>query len=81
MRGRGVTAFSRADRNDPCPCGSGHKFKRCCGAGRPASAASEPPRDTRRQQLNLGPLSEAGELREAAEELRDLGHRLSEPHA
>jgi len=19
-------------RNDPCPCGSGHKYKRCCGA-------------------------------------------------
>lgn len=22
-------------RNAPCPCGSGRKFKRCCGAGRP----------------------------------------------
>jgi len=21
----------RAGRNDPCPCGSGKKFKRCCG--------------------------------------------------
>lgn len=20
----------RAGRNDPCPCGSGEKFKRCC---------------------------------------------------
>ena len=20
-------------RNDPCPCGSGKKYKRCCGAG------------------------------------------------
>lgn len=20
-------------RNDPCPCGSGSKFKRCCGRG------------------------------------------------
>jgi uncharacterized protein YecA (UPF0149 family) len=20
-------------RNDPCPCGSGRKYKRCCGAG------------------------------------------------
>ncbi|HEY8492750.1 MAG TPA: SEC-C metal-binding domain-containing protein [Myxococcota bacterium] len=19
-------------RNDPCPCGSGKKYKRCCGA-------------------------------------------------
>ena len=22
----------RAQRNDPCPCGSGRKYKRCCGA-------------------------------------------------
>lgn len=22
---------SRVGRNDPCPCGSGAKFKRCCG--------------------------------------------------
>ena len=22
----------RISRNDPCPCGSGRKFKRCCGA-------------------------------------------------
>jgi uncharacterized protein YecA (UPF0149 family) len=22
---------ARAGRNDPCPCGSGKKFKRCCG--------------------------------------------------
>ncbi len=24
-------AFARAGRNDPCPCGSGKKFKHCCG--------------------------------------------------
>jgi SEC-C motif-containing protein len=22
---------TRAGRNDPCPCGSGRKFKQCCG--------------------------------------------------
>ncbi|HLN83423.1 MAG TPA: SEC-C metal-binding domain-containing protein, partial [Candidatus Binatia bacterium] len=22
-----------AGRNDPCPCGSGKKYKRCCGRG------------------------------------------------
>jgi len=27
---------SRVGRNDPCPCSSGKKFKRCCGAARPA---------------------------------------------
>jgi uncharacterized protein len=25
---------SLAERNDPCPCGSGKKFKQCCGSGR-----------------------------------------------
>jgi preprotein translocase subunit SecA len=24
--------FQKVGRNDPCPCGSGKKFKRCCGA-------------------------------------------------
>jgi len=23
---------SKAERNDPCPCGSGKKYKKCCGA-------------------------------------------------
>ena len=23
----------RAGRNNPCPCGNGRKFKKCCGAG------------------------------------------------
>jgi hypothetical protein len=27
-------AFQRAGRNDPCPCGSGQKFKKCHGKGR-----------------------------------------------
>jgi uncharacterized protein len=22
---------SKTSRNDPCPCGSGRKFKKCCG--------------------------------------------------
>lgn len=25
------TVTLRAGRNDPCPCGSGQKFKKCCG--------------------------------------------------
>ncbi len=27
-----VLAQKRAGRNDPCPCGSGKKYKKCCGA-------------------------------------------------
>jgi uncharacterized protein len=26
-------ARGNAGRNDPCPCGSGRKYKKCCGAG------------------------------------------------
>jgi hypothetical protein len=36
-RGGGAPAVSKAwqvGRNDPCPCGSGKKFKKCCGASR-----------------------------------------------
>ena len=28
---RGVSPVPMAGRNDPCPCGSGLKFKKCCG--------------------------------------------------
>ncbi len=28
-------------RNDPCPCNSGRKFKRCCGAGPPAPSLDQ----------------------------------------
>jgi preprotein translocase subunit SecA len=26
-----VKDLSKTGRNDPCPCGSGKKFKNCCG--------------------------------------------------
>jgi hypothetical protein len=32
--GGGGARRSASDRNAPCPCGSGRKFKRCCGATR-----------------------------------------------
>ena len=32
MGGSGVTDWSTVGRNDPCPCGSGKKFKKCHGA-------------------------------------------------
>ena len=25
------TIFKKVGRNDPCPCGSGKKYKKCCG--------------------------------------------------
>jgi DNA repair photolyase len=30
VRAADAQARARAGRNDPCPCGSGRKFKRCC---------------------------------------------------
>ncbi len=30
-------AAAMPGRNDPCPCGSGRKYKKCCGANAPAS--------------------------------------------
>ncbi|MFY9327767.1 MAG: SEC-C metal-binding domain-containing protein [Georgfuchsia sp.] len=27
-----VRGGPKIGRNDPCPCGSGKKFKKCCGA-------------------------------------------------
>ena len=28
-----VRSGDKVGRNDPCPCGSGKKYKKCCGAG------------------------------------------------
>ena len=27
-----ITRGKKIGRNDPCPCGSGKKYKKCCGA-------------------------------------------------
>jgi len=27
-----VRSGAKIGRNDPCPCGSGKKYKKCCGA-------------------------------------------------
>jgi uncharacterized protein len=32
IRARETQALPKAGRNDPCPCGSGKKFKKCCMA-------------------------------------------------
>jgi len=35
-----VVRREKVGRNDPCPCGSGKKYKKCHGAGAPASPAA-----------------------------------------
>ncbi|WP_082364086.1 SEC-C metal-binding domain-containing protein [Rhodopseudomonas sp. AAP120] len=37
---------TKVGRNEPCPCGSGKKYKRCCGSKRSADA-QRPPDDDR----------------------------------
>jgi len=40
-----VIRKEKVGRNDPCPCGSGKKFKKCHGAGgAPPTGDSSPPR-------------------------------------
>jgi len=29
---RAGPSLKKIGRNDPCPCGSGKKYKKCCGA-------------------------------------------------
>lgn len=38
-------------RNQPCPCGSGRKFKHCCGAQPPAGRRASNPADALREAL------------------------------
>ncbi len=33
-----VLAAPKVGRNDPCPCGSGKKFKKCCASALPPGA-------------------------------------------
>jgi uncharacterized protein YecA (UPF0149 family) len=28
-----IREAAKVGRNDPCPCGSGKKYKKCCGVG------------------------------------------------
>ena len=32
VAGQGTRHVEKIGRNDPCPCGSGKKYKKCCGA-------------------------------------------------
>lgn len=61
--------MSRTGRNDPCPCGSGKKFKACC-AGRAAPVAAPTPTPISLQAA-LG-LHRAGRLDEAERAYRQL---------
>jgi tetratricopeptide (TPR) repeat protein len=40
---REASIRERTGRNDPCPCGSGRKYKKCCLGKRQAAASAAPP--------------------------------------
>ena len=54
-----------AGRNEPCPCGSGRKYKHCCGRTTESSAATSSPGSS--GVGALAALLERGRLREAEE--------------
>ena len=68
-------AVARLGRNDPCPCGSGRKAKRCCGVERGPSedslARAYLSRAGRAAAFDLGSISEE-EFRVLLDELIEL---------
>jgi hypothetical protein len=36
LSSRSLTAMAKPGRNNPCPCGSGNKYKKCCLAKKEA---------------------------------------------
>ena len=59
--------LTKADRNDPCPCGSGVKFKKCCGGVSGAASASVERRALAAQHNQFGKtLCDRGQVRDGA---------------
>jgi SEC-C motif len=67
-------------RNDPCPCGSGKKYKRCCGSGKQAPSASAERDHSRLVETVTGwaELEFPGELRAALLEFVGERREISE---
>src|SRR6266403_726563 len=65
---RGGASLVKVGRNDPCPCGSGAKFKRCCGV-RPAADPPPPVGDTAAERHFLAYLNVAKRVLQFQERL------------
>ncbi|HFQ88613.1 MAG TPA: hypothetical protein ENK27_00935 [Desulfobulbus sp.] len=65
--------MAKIGRNEPCPCGSGRKYKHCCMLTRPAA----PPPDSAMTRARASLMREIGKIRDAAvrhrESLLELG--------
>lgn len=80
-----IGKVTKLGRNDSCPCGSGRKFKHCCGVAatrrrNDGSEKQQPNRTVRAagpgDRLNVGPLTEAAKVREAADRFQQVQSRL-----
>ncbi len=60
-------AHERVGRNDPCPCGSGKKYKRCCLRTKPVSVDS-----TRERQLEASDQLTRAMIRYVRDNFKDL---------
>ncbi len=60
-------------RNDPCTCGSGRKFKRCCGAA--GALALEPPMSQAPASLDFAPTYDERARSDACDRLFGFGMR------
>lgn len=63
--------MTKIRRNEPCPCGSGLKYKRCCLLQRMPSAAVSPA-----QQLKISLLAEIEKIQKAAERKEEIVREL-----
>ena len=76
--------MAKTGRNEPCPCGSGKKYKKCCLVAHAAGAAPAPTLKSRGQPYAFAnddfdersnrvvDLIDAGQLDEAEQAARDL---------
>jgi tetratricopeptide (TPR) repeat protein len=70
----GPAAAGKPGRNDPCPCGSGRKYKACCGA---VSAAATGPAQTGSRKVDARAYQAALERAERARAAGRIGEAVA----
>lgn len=70
--------MAKIGRNEPCPCGSGNKYKRCCLAADEAASAAKSRADQEKRRQVAEVLQAAGGFAAAGPAGLDDGDRLDE---
>ena len=71
----------KISRNDPCPCGSGKKYKHCCLKKKKGTISNESSQNTKRPSISRLTIVRAVEdVREDPELMRKYGERSNELH-